>query len=91
MVTFEYLLWPIRKSRRSSSKTAFAQSLSCPLELRLELQGQPFFLLKGMKRRNNFNNKYLLRYGMATGSTILMTESAYMTDDAWLEASKAIV
>jgi hypothetical protein len=28
---------------------------------------------------------------MATGSTILMTESAYMTDAAWLEAAKAIV
>ena len=28
---------------------------------------------------------------MAKGSTFLMTENAYMTDDAWLESSKAIV
>ncbi len=28
---------------------------------------------------------------MATGSTMLMTESAYMTDAAWLEVSKVIV
>jgi hypothetical protein len=50
------------------------------------------FLLKGMNCCNNFNNEYfLLRYGMATGSIILMTESAYMTDAAWLGVSKAIV
>ncbi len=49
------------------------------------------FLLKGAKRHNNFNDDYLLRYGMAKGSPVLMTENAYMTDDAWLEASKAIV
>ncbi len=55
------------------------------------ITGPNIFLLKGTKRRNNFNDDYLLRYSMAKGSTILMTENAYMTDDAWLEASKAIV
>ncbi len=55
------------------------------------ITGPTIFLLKGTKHRNNFNNDNLLRYGMAKGSTILMTENAYMTDDAWLEASKAIV
>ena len=55
------------------------------------ITGPTIFLLKGTKHRDNFNNVYLLRYGMAKGSTILMTENAYMTDDAWLEASKAIV
>ena len=28
---------------------------------------------------------------MAEGSTIIMNKNAYMMDDAWLEASKAIV
>jgi hypothetical protein len=55
------------------------------------ITGPTIFLLKGTKHCNNVNNEYLLRYGMAKGSTILMTESAYMTDAAWLEASKAIV
>ncbi len=55
------------------------------------ITGPTIFLLKGTKHCNNFNNDYLLRYGMAKGSTILMTENAYMTDNAWLEASKAIV
>jgi hypothetical protein len=55
------------------------------------ITGPTIFLLKGTKRCNNFNDDYLFRYGMAKGSTILMTEKAYMTDDAWLEASKAIV
>jgi hypothetical protein len=91
MAIFEYFLRPIRRSRRSSSKTAVTQSLLFTLELPLELQGRPFFLLKGTKHGNTFNDEYLLRYGMATGSTILMTESAYMTDAAWLEASKSIV
>jgi hypothetical protein len=54
------------------------------------ITGPTIFLLKGTKRCNNFNDEYLLKYGMATGSTILMTESAYMTDAAWLEVSKAM-
>jgi hypothetical protein len=55
------------------------------------ITGPTIFLLKGTKHRNNFNNDYLLRYGMAKGLTILMMENAYMTDNAWLKASKAIV
>jgi hypothetical protein len=49
--------------------------------------------LKGAKqhRRKEFSDDFLVKYGCAPGSTIVMTESAYMTDEAWLEASKAIV
>ncbi len=53
--------------------------------------GPTMFLLKGAKCRKHFNNDYLLRYGMAPGSKVIMTENAYMTDEAWLEASKSIV
>ena len=55
--------------------------------------GPTIFLLKGAKqnRRKEFSDEYLVRHGCAPGSTIVMTESAYMTDVAWLEASKAIV
>ena len=55
--------------------------------------GPTIFLLKGAKqhRRKEFSDKLLVKYGCVPGSTIIMTESAYMTDDAWLEASNAIV
>ncbi len=53
--------------------------------------GPTMFLLKGAKCRKHFNEDYLLRYGMAPGSKVIMTENAYMTDEAWLEASKSIV
>jgi hypothetical protein len=49
------------------------------------------FLLKGTKRRKYFNGNYLLGYGMAPGSKVIMTKNAYMTDEAWLEALKSIV
>ena len=53
--------------------------------------GPTIFILKGAKRRKEFTNKFLLKYGCAVGSTIIMTENAYMTDEAWLKAAKAIV
>lgn len=52
--------------------------------------GPTIFVLKGTKRRSVYDDKFLKRHGMAEGSTIIMTENAYMTEDAWLEASKAI-
>ncbi len=53
--------------------------------------GPTMFLLKGAKCRKHFNDDYLLRYGMAPGSKVIMKENAYMTDEAWLEASKSTV
>ena len=53
--------------------------------------GPTIFLLKGTKRKHAFSDAFLERHGMAKGSTIIMTENAYMTDEAWLKASRAIV
>jgi hypothetical protein len=53
--------------------------------------GPTIFVLKGTKRRSAYDDEFLKQHGMAEGSTIIMTENACMTDDAWLEASKAIV
>jgi hypothetical protein len=53
--------------------------------------GPTIFLLKGTKKRAFFTNDFFVRHGMAIGSTIIMTENAYMTDDAWVEASYSIV
>ena len=33
---------------------------------------------------------FLIKHGCALASTIIMTKDAYMTDEAWLSASKAI-
>jgi len=53
--------------------------------------GPTIFLLKGTNRRSEFTDEFLVKHGLAPGSTIIMTENAYMTDEAWLEVSKAIV
>ena len=43
------------------------------------------FLLKGKKRKSGFNETFLRQEGWALGSTICMTENAYMTEEAWEE------
>ena len=53
--------------------------------------GPTILLLKGEKKRKHFANDFLVKHGCAPGSTIIMTENAYMTDEAWEEASTAIV
>ena len=54
--------------------------------------GPTIFLLKGKgKPKAAFTDEFLLKHGLALGSTIIMTDNAFMTDEAWLEASKAIV
>jgi hypothetical protein len=53
--------------------------------------GPTIFLLKGTKKRVFFTDDFLQRHGMAIGLTIVMTENAYMTDEAWLEVSQSIV
>eukprot|EP00957_Ditylum_brightwellii_P008027 609012-Ditylum_brightwellii.AAC.1 len=53
--------------------------------------GPTIFLLKGAKKKSAFTDAFLLRHGLAPGSTIIMTENAYMTNEAWLKVSKAIV
>ena len=53
--------------------------------------GPTIILLKGEKCRPRFTDNFLERHGLAPGSTIIMTPNAYMTDEAWLLATKAIV
>jgi hypothetical protein len=53
--------------------------------------GPTYFLLKRTTCKKSFNNTNLIKYSMKPGSTIIMTENAYMTDDAWLQVSKKIV
>ena len=56
--------------------------------------GPTIFLLKGKpgtKVKKAFSDAALRRYGLAVGSTIIMTENAFMTNDAWEFATKHIV
>jgi hypothetical protein len=49
------------------------------------------FLLKGKKRKSGFNETFLRQEGCALGSTICMTENAYMTEEAWEGMAPSIV
>ena len=51
----------------------------------------PRHFFEGVKRRKAYSNDFLCREGCALGSTIAMTESAYMTDEAWVEFTPNIV
>lgn len=53
--------------------------------------GPTVILLKGKVCRKAFSDEYLVSQGLAPGSTIIMTDNAFMTNDAWYEATKAII
>ena len=42
------------------------------------------FLMGGNNRRSGFSDEYLVESGCSVGSTIQMTEKAFMTEEAWL-------
>ena len=48
-------------------------------------------LLKGKIKRAIFNDAYLVRHGIKPGSTIIMTENAFMTHYAWYKETRAII
>lgn len=45
--------------------------------------GPTFFLPAGTVRNQHFTDSYLERHGAAKFSTIVMTPSGYLTDEAW--------
>ena len=53
--------------------------------------GPIIILLTSKIERTIFNDAYLVRHGLKPGSTIIMTENALMTHDAWYKAIKAII
>lgn len=50
--------------------------------------GPTSFLPPGIKRKTGFNDDFLTRNGCAPGSTIVMTKTGYMTEEAWLEMAE---
>ena len=53
--------------------------------------GPTCFLMAGQNRRTGYDDDYLLRYGCAPGSQILMTENAFMTEDCWERMTPKLV
>jgi hypothetical protein len=45
--------------------------------------GPAFFLMAGKNIKSGFTDFFLEKHGAAKHSTIIMTENAYMTDEAW--------
>ena len=41
--------------------------------------GPTAFIMKGKKRRNGYDEKFLKKHGAATGSTNAMTDNVFMT------------
>ena len=47
--------------------------------------GPAGFLPPGQLRRCGYTDEFLVKHGAAEGSTIVMTPTGYMTEDAWVE------
>jgi hypothetical protein len=50
--------------------------------------GPTGFLLKGKKKRPGYTDDMLVKHGCEPGSTIIMTENAFMTNEAWIELTR---
>ena len=48
-------------------------------------------LMAGQNRRTGYDDDYLIRYGCAPGSQILMTENAFMTEGCWERMNPKLV
>jgi hypothetical protein len=53
--------------------------------------GPTIFLMKGKTKRHGFTDHYLRSNGCAIGSTVIMTENAFMTVDAWERMTPNII
>ena len=53
--------------------------------------GPTAFVMKGKKRHAGYSDAFLEREGCALGSTITMTENAFMTDAAWETMADSII
>ena len=54
-------------------------------------QGPTTFLLKGLRKPHGFTVNFLEKNGVVVGSTIVMTENAYMTEVAWETMTPVLV
>ena len=52
--------------------------------------GPTGFLMKGKKKRPGFTDQFLVRNGCEPGSTVIMTDNAFMTNEAWVQLTKKV-
>ena len=52
--------------------------------------GPTGFLPPGLRRQTGFTDDFLVKHGAAPGSTIVMTPTGYMTEDAWVEMAPSM-
>ena len=52
--------------------------------------GATVFAMKGKKRKKGISDAFLLKEGCEVGSTVVMTENAFMTDLAWKEITNKV-
>ena len=72
------------ENQNGTSRTSISM-IRCGCPALRNASGPTFFFMKGSARRESFTTEFLLKHGAATGSEIIMTENAYLTDDAWRE------
>ena len=53
--------------------------------------GPTAFIMKGKRRRARYTNEFLKKEGCEPGSTVVMTDNAFMTEAAWEEMADCIV
>ena len=46
--------------------------------------------MKGKKKRAGYTDKFLVDNGCQPGSTVIMTENSFMTNEAWIELTKKV-
>ena len=46
-------------------------------------QGSTVMLMKGTRKRTGYSNRFLEKHDCCKGSTVIMTDSAFMTTAAW--------
>ncbi len=56
-----------------------------------DVTGPTIFLLEGKRKREGFTDKFLVDHGAAIGSKCIMTATAFMTEEAWVQATPSVI
>ena len=80
------------ESQTASSRTSITMiRCGCPAPDPIDCSGPTFFLLKGKECRKDFDADFLHKNGAAMNSNIVMTENAFLTDEAWKEICPQLI
>jgi hypothetical protein len=56
-----------------------------------DVTGPTIFLLEEKRKHEGFTDKFLVDHGAAIGSTCIMTATAFMTEEAWVQATPSVI